>query len=313
MANLDKLFDDEGFVEEVVKVPVDQIHHFKNHPFKINWEKVKELAESMKDVGQIVPALIRKDPNASGDELIAGHHRYEAVKLIGANELNCIYRNDLTEDEIMLMIVDSNLQRGLNDLPHSELASVIYERHQVVSRRGIRMDLIKEIEEIEKNASEESYDSGKVLEDEFNLSPREIRRYLRIYQLVDSLKEALDKGIISKRVAVSLSYANKESQLFIAEKILSKSYKIDMYKADTIKMYAKADSLTEDIIIEVLEDRAKEKKVKSENMKISIHKTIYNKYFKAKTKDEEINSIIEKALELYFKSSNNFEDEEYIL
>lgn len=309
--NLNKLFDDEDYVEEVVRVPIDQIHHFKKHPFKINWDKVKELAESMKDVGQIIPALIRKDPDEPGAELIAGHHRYEAVKLLGANELNCIYRNDLTDDEIMLMVIDSNLQRGFEALSHSERASVIYERHQAVSKRGIRMDLVKEIEEIERIASEEPYDSGKLLEDEFELSPREIRRYLRIYELVDPLKEALDNGIISKRVAVDLSYAGEENQLSIAEKIISKAYKIDMHKADVLKSYAKAESLTEEIIIEILEDKTKAKKAKSERKKISIQKTIYNKYFEPKAKEEEINNIIEKALELYFNSANTSKEEEY--
>ena len=301
MSNLDALFGDDKVLEEVIEVPIDQVHYNKNHPFTINWDKVKEYAESMKDVGQIVPALIRKDPELPGDELIAGHHRYEAIKLNGGRVINCIYRDDLSDEEIMLVMVDSNIPR-FNDLKLSERARVVHERQEALSKQGIRTDLIQEVADMEKEMASESYSSSDQIKEEFKISAREISRYLRIYKLVDLLKEALDNDIIKKRVAVDLSYIDDKNQMYIAEKILSGKYKIDMKKSDILKKHAKEGILTEEIILDVL----KSKKVVNSKpvQKVEIAKDIYYMYFTKETKDDEVNSVIEKALKMYYASTD---------
>lgn len=297
---LDKLFGDDKVADEVVKVPIDQIHHLRNHPFSINWDRVKEYAESMKTVGQLVPLLIREDPEEPGDEIIAGHHRYEAAKMIDQKELDCIYKNGLSDAEIMLIVTDSNLQRGLSDLSHSELARVLYERHKALSKQGIRTDLIKELADIEKEGYDDNQNTGDKMEEEFELSAREISRYLRIYELIVPLKDALDNKIISKRAAVDLSYADKDSQNLIAETILGSKVKMTMGKAKQIKEYAKADSLNEDIIAEILSDKSKVKPIKAKVKKYKLKDEIFAKYFQPDAKDDEVTSVVEKALEMYY-------------
>ena len=300
---------------------LDQLVPFHNHPFKLyEGQRFDEMVESIKNFGVIVPIVVQK--KGLKYQILSGHNRVNAAREAGLDEVPTIIKEGLTEEEATLIVTETNLmQRSFGDLAHSERATVIATRHEAMKNQGIRTDLLREIESLSKapnqNSSLTSYpldtklDSKKELGSEFNLSRMSVARYLRINQLSEPLKNMVDDGKIAMRAGVDLSYLSKEKQEMIDAIVSEDTFKVDMKKAAMIREKEDEGKLDWKMAKSIITGEAMKDPNKEKPMKLS--PKFYNKYFSKNTDFKEMETIIGKALDLYYqqekKQSVDMEEE----
>ena len=149
-------------------------------------------------------------------EILSGHNRANSAKIAGLTKVPVVIKEDLTDEEAMLIVTETNLiQRAFSELTHSEKARILTERHDAIKEQGRRTELINEIEKLYKTDNiQENSDLGQIdpkeftrdkIGDQYDLSPRMVSRYLRIDTLIAELKERLDNNEIPFTAAVDLS------------------------------------------------------------------------------------------------------------
>ena len=199
LTTYDELFGaEENSVEgKYTKVPLSQLHPFKNHPFKVlDDEKMQETVESVIQHGVIQPGIVR--PCADGYEIVAGHRRWRACELAGETEMPVIIR-DLDDDAATVLMVDTNIQRE-NLLP-SEKARAYRLKYEALKHQGSKGD-----KHTADAVGEKAGDSG-----------RTVQRYIRLASLVDGLLELVDTGKIAMVAGERLSFLKPEEQEMVLE------------------------------------------------------------------------------------------------
>jgi len=186
--------------ESVRDIPLEEISDFPNHPFKVKMDE--SMAESVKQYGVLVPALVREKPEG-GYEMVAGHRRKMASELAEKKEMPCIVRN-LTDDEAIIIMVDSNLQR--EQILPSEKAFAYKLKLDAMKRQGQRTDLTSSPLATKLKGQR----SDEILEQQVGESKDTIRRYIRLTELITPILDMVDSGKIAMRPAVELSYQPKE-------------------------------------------------------------------------------------------------------
>ena len=195
--------------ETVMDIPLAEISDFPNHPFKVTVdEKMLEMADSVKRYGVLVPAIVRPK-QGGGYEMIAGHRRKKASELAERPTLNCIVR-DLTDDEAIIIMVDSNLQREVI-LP-SEKAFAYKMKLDAMKRQGQRTDLTSSPVGTKLRTSDE-------LAQECGDSRNQIHRYIRLTNLVPELLDLVDEGRMKMRPAVEISFLDEDCQRDLVDEI----------------------------------------------------------------------------------------------
>lgn len=272
--------------EKVQEIPLDQIEDFPNHPFKIKEdETMMEMAESIKEYGVLVPALVRQ--NTDGHyEMVAGHRRKCASRLAGMKEIPCIVRN-LTDDEAIIIMIDSNLQRE-RILP-SEKAFAYKMKLEAMKRQGKRTDLTSA-------PMEPKLRSNEIIAKNTNESVAQIKRYIRLTELIEPLLDLVDENKIAFRPAVELSYLCKEEQEQLLDAMQYEDCTPSLAQATKIKQFSQENKLSEAVILSILQE---EKPNQVE--KIKIPKERISKFFPKGTPEKKIEETIVKALELYQK------------
>ena len=196
---------DEAKREYVADIPLTEISDFPNHPYKVKQdESMLELAASIRVKGVVNPALVRPKPEG-GYEMVAGHRRKFASELAGKTDMPCIVRN-LTDDEATIIMVDSNLQRD-KVLP-SEKAFAYKMKLDAMKRQAGRPS--KNSATVLPNYGGKS--SRQLLAEEVGESHEQIRKYIRLTELITPILDMVDEGKIAMRPAVELSYLPKEQQ-----------------------------------------------------------------------------------------------------
>ena len=312
LTSVDELFTtqeirEDAKLERVVNLSPAEISDFPNHPFKVRMdEEMLQMAESVKQHGVLVPVLVRPKENG-GYEMVSGHRRKCAAELAEMSEIPCIVRN-LADDEAVIVMVDSNLQRE-TILP-SEKAFAYKMKLEAMKRQGYRTDLT-------------SAPLGpKLIGTRSNLelaveSPdgkTQIQRYIRLTSLIPDLLDLVDNTVLKEkdklqmalRPAVELSYLKKSEQedLFhiITESDCTPSH------AQAIKMRKMSEAkepeerLDKDVFLSIMEE---EKPNQVEQFKIP--KERISKYFAPGTPAQKIEDTIVKALELYRKRQRSME------
>lgn len=215
LPKLDDLFTtqeirDEESGEKVVKVDIDKIDSFPNHPFKVrDDEEMFKMVGSIKEYGVLSPAIMR--PKEDGRlEMVAGHRRMRASVLAGIDEIPAIVRN-MSDDEATILMVDSNLQRE-KILP-SEKAAAYKMKLDAMKRQGKRTDLTS------VPVAQKSMTSREILGEQVGESQDNIRRYIRLNELIPELLEMVDENKIALRPAVEISYLPEELQYSLLENI----------------------------------------------------------------------------------------------
>ena len=248
LTSVDSLFTtqqerDEVSLKKIYDIPISEIDDFPEHPYQVNDdEDMDRLVESIKERGIITPATVRKKDDGRY-ELISGHRRKRACELAGIESLRCDVV-DLTRDEAIVLMVESNYQRS-NILP-SEKAFAYKMRIEAMSRQGKRTDLTSRPLGEKLSVEEISEDSGD--------SARQIHRYIRLTNLVPELLEYVDNGQMKMRPAVELSYLDEESQRDVVDRI--EETEVFPSHAQTIRMRKlfEQGSLDYDSVSEIMEE-----------------------------------------------------------
>ena len=289
MTPLDDLFSTdesraEAQLEKVVTLNPADISDFPNHPFKVKQdEAMAEMVDSVKQYGVLVPALVR--PKADGGyEMVAGHRRKCAATLAGITEMPCIVRN-LTDDEATIIMVDSNLQRE-TILP-SEKAFAYKMKLEAMKRQGQRSDLTS-TPLVSKSRSNEEL--GQKNGD----SREQVRRFIRLTELIPSVLDMVDSGKIAFRPAVELSYLSKGQQQSLYDTMECEDCTPSLAQAIKMKEFSRDGKLTEEVILSIMQE---EKPNQREQFKMP--KERISKYFAPGTPEQKIEDTIIKALELY--------------
>ena len=300
MTPLDDLFSTdesraESQLEKVVTLNPAEISDFPNHPFQVRQDDdMAEMVESIKKYGLLVPALVRPKEDG-GYEMVAGHRRKFAAALAGIAEIPCIVRN-LTDDEATIVMVDSNLQRE-KILP-SEKAFAYKMKLEAMKRQGERTDLTCAPME-HKSGKQKSRD---ILANQSGDSREQVRRFIRLTELIPPVLQMVDDGKIAFRPAVELSYLFKEQQKSLYNTMEREDCTPSLAQAIKMKEFSKDGKLTDEVILSIMQE---EKPNQKEQFKMP--KERISKYFAPGTLAQKIEDTIIKALDLYRRRQRDME------
>ena len=288
---LDELFmtdaqRQENKLPRIRDIPLDQIDDMPNHPYKVRMdEDMEALTESVRTNGIITPVILRKKEDGRF-ECAAGHRRRKAAELAGHTTIRAEVR-ELTRDEAIILMVDSNLQRT-TILP-SEKAFSYKMRLEALNRQGKRTDLtLCPVDTKLDSAGEFSKDIGD--------SRRQVFRYIRLTNLVPELLDMVDDGRIAFRPAVELSYLTQQEQQDLLETISYEDATPSLAQAIKMKEFSKASKLNADVILSIMCERkpnqAEKISFRTERLKPFLPKNITPK---------ETEDYVLKALEHYHR------------
>ena len=274
----------EAALSKIRDIPLSEIDEFPDHPFKVLMdEDMEQLVESIKRNGVMTPATVRLKENGRY-ELISGHRRKKACELAGLETIKCEVK-DLTRDEAIIIMVESNLQRSVI-LP-SEKAFAYKMRLEAMDRQGKRNDLTS-TPLVSKSRSNEE------LADKVGESREQIRRFIRLTELVPEILQMVDEKQIAFRPAVEISYLAEEQQYTLLEAMSYNDATPSLAQAIKMKKFNQDGKLTDEVIQSIMEEEKpnqKEKPVfRDERITKLIPKTV--------PKGQETDFVV-KALEFY--------------
>lgn len=281
---------DEASRESVRDIRLEEISDFPSHPFKVRMdEKMLEMAESVRQYGVLVPALVRPKPEG-GYEMIAGHRRKMASELAEKAEIPCLVRN-LSDDEATIIMVDSNLQR--EQILPSEKAFAYKMKLDAMKRQAGRPSK-ENVSPLATNLRGQR--SDEILGQQVGESKDTVRRYIRLTELITPILDMVDEGKIAMRPAVELSYLPKEHQQTLLDTMELEDCTPSHAQAIKMRKFAEAGKLNQDVILSIMTE---EKPNQVEQFKIP--KKRIDKYFSPGTSVKQMEDTIIKALELYRK------------
>lgn len=281
LPTLDDLFTtqaerDDAKLERVKNIPLDELHPFKNHPFKVqNNEEMERMIESIRKVGTITPALARPLPDG-GYELISGHRRLAACQVLGIETMPVIVR-EMSDDEAVIAMVDANLQRE-TILPSEKAFAYKMKldaiKHQGVTSRQLGEKLLS-ITQVSKDSDD---------------SERQIQRYIRLTCLIPELLSMVDDKKIAFNPAVEISYLDRDEQLTLLDAINMNDCTPSHAQSIRLKKMSQDGLLTADAIYAILSE---EKPNQKEQIKLP--RDELRKYFPQNYSDKQIKRDILKG------------------
>ena len=301
LTSLDSLFTtqeqrDEAKRDSVQDIPISQISDFPEHPFKVKQdEAMLEMAESVRQYGVLVPGLVRQLEDGSY-QMVSGHRRKLASELAGRDTIPCIVR-DLTDDEAVIIMVDSNLQRE-RVLP-SEKAFAYKMKLDAMRRQAGRPS--KE-NGVPLGHHFQQGKSREILADNSPDSNTQIQRYIRLTNLIPEILDMVDDGRIAFRPAVELSYLAEKEQRILYDAMGHADCTPSLAQAIKMKSFSREDKLSEAVIRSIM---AEEKPNQKEQFRIP--KERISKYFKPGTPARTMEDTIIKALDYYRKRQREIE------
>lgn len=276
----------EARLEKVMKIPISEIHDFKQHPFHVRMdEDMVKLIDSVKENGVLMPALVRPDKNG-GYEMVSGHRRKFALEQNGITEIDAIVR-ELDDDQATIIMVDSNIQRE-HILP-TERGFAYRMKLEAMKHQGKRVDITS------RQVGEKSW-SIKELSNQVNESERQIQRFIRLTYLVKELRNMVD-GIhedgftIALNPAYELSFLQIKKQNELVEVIKETLATPSLAQAQELKRKSQSEELSKDMMMDMLlADKPNQKE------KISLKMEEINKYFPKSYTPNQKKEIILKLL-----------------
>ena len=288
LSSYDDIFGPEETYERVQEIPLEELHPFKNHPFKvIDDEAMLRTVESVARYGVLAPAIAR--PRAEGGyELVAGHRRHHASELAGKETMPVIVR-DLDDDAAVILMVDSNLQRE-RILP-SERAFAYKMKMDAIRHQGSRSDLTSG--QVVQKLSLEQIAEGT------GESYKQVQRYIRLTELIPELLKMVDEGVIKFNPAVELSFLKKEEQENFIEAMDYSQNTPSLSQAQRLKKLSQDGKCTLEAMCAVMDEQKKE-----ELDKVVIKNDVLKKYFPKSYTPKQMESTIIKLLEQWQKKRN---------
>lgn len=242
----------EAKLSKIREIAISEIDEFPDHPFKVLMnEDMEQLVESVRRSGIMTPATVRQKEDGRY-ELISGHRRKKACELAGLETLKCEVK-ELTRDEAIIVMVESNLQRS-TILP-SEKAFAYKMRLEAMDRQGQRSDLTS-TPVVSKSRSNEE------LADKVGESREQIRRYIRLTELVPEILEMVDERQIAFRPAVEISYLSEEQQYTLLEAMGYNDATPSLAQAIKMKKFMQEGKLTDEVIQSIMQEEKPNQKEK---------------------------------------------------
>ena len=266
---------------KVEAIPLAALTPFRNHPFKVKEdEEMAQLMRSIADAGVLSPALARPLPDG-GYELISGHRRLAACKALGMDAMPVIVR-DLTDEEAVITMVDSNLQRE-HILP-SEKAFAYKMKYDALKHQGTSSQLgtkLRTDELLAQNSSD---------------SRNQIQRYIRLTHLIPDILKLVDEGKIALTPAVELSYLQPSEQEMLFSVMDSDEVTPSLSQARRLRRMSEAQALTDDAVLQLLSE-VKGNQV--EYVKVPVDKL--RSFFRPDTSVKQMTETLVKAMDFYNK------------
>lgn len=232
--------------EKSVSVRLEQLHPFENHPFRVvEDDALKQLAQSIKENGVLTPCIVRPSPYDDGYELLSGHRRVAACRLIGRKTIPAIVR-ELDDDAATILMVDANQQRE-NLLP-SEKAFAYRMKLEAMKHQGKRTDLTSPQVAAKFRADDQIAKSAKVSGDT-------IQRYIRLTYLEENLLQMVNEGRIAFGPAVEISFLKHDEQCMLLETIITEEATPSLSQAQILKKLSQEGKLDIDTIFDILSEQ----------------------------------------------------------
>lgn len=288
LTSVDELFSTEesradAAREKVVELPLNELHPFKNHPFKVvNDEKMQDTAQSIREHGVLVPAIVR--PRAEGGyEIVAGHRRHFASQIAGLDTMPAIVR-DMDDDTATLMMVDSNIQR--ESLLPSERAFAYRMKLEALKHQGLRTDLTSTQVAQKLSAEKVGDDAG--------ISKDQVRRFIRLTELIPPLLDMVDARKIAFNPAVELSYLKPAEQTDLLDAMDCEQATPSLSQAQRLKKFSQEGRLSIDVMRAIMSE---EKKADIDRVTLTSDKL--RRYFPQSYTPQQMESTIFKLLEVW--------------
>lgn len=275
--------------EHIQWTSLRELHPFKNHPFRVlDDDRMMETVESVKAYGVLVPIIAR--PSEDGYEIVSGHRRKRACELAGLNEIPVIVRN-LDDDEAVIIMVDSNLQRE-NILP-SERAKAYQMKLEAIKRQTARGRPVGD----NSRQVGENYSVSKVAED-LGESERQVQRFIRLNQLEQTLMDKVDSGKLAFTPAVELSYLKPEEQQWLDAALEETQQTPSLSQAQRMKRESKQGTLSAESMMEIMREN---KQTIPSRGSVILPQDRLLKYFPRTYTAEQIEKTIYKLLDAWVK------------
>lgn len=248
------------------EIRIDQIFPFENHPFKvIDDEKMQELVESIKANGVLSPVIVRPDDEGTY-EMISGHRRMHAAQKAGLSTIPAIVKQ-MTNDEAVVLMVDANIQR--EEILPSERAFAFKMKLEALRRQGARTDLTSG-HHVPKLSTD-------VIGDESGMTGRQVKRYIRLTELIPELLDYVDEKKIGFVMGVDISFFDKDLQKWLYEYIKENGF-LKPQQIEALKNTPNLENITQYTMIQILNNALPEAKP---NGKVTLSEKKLNKYFPA--------------------------------
>lgn len=283
-------------------LPIKKIRPFHDHPFHLyEGERLEDMVASVREHGILNPVIVQEIDG--GYEMLSGHNRMNAAKLVGLKEIPAIVKTDLSEEEAYVYVIETNLmQRSFSDLLISEKAAVLKARYEKESCQGRRNDIIEEIARMEGKElpatcghGDQRLNTRDMIGKEYELSGSSVGRLLKLNDLIKPFKDMVDRGALYTKVALQLAFLPEEEQDMVFRVMNEEKTKITSEMVANLRSHS--GSLTEAKIKRYLSKNPIKKKC------YKVPARIVEKYFEGMDPNT-VDSIVEQALAAWFGKEN---------
>lgn len=271
--------------ERVQEIPLDQLKPFRNHPFKVrDDQRMLDTVDSIREYGVLVPAIARPDPEG-GYELISGHRRKRGCEMAGLQTMPVIIR-DLDDDAAVLVMVDSNIQR--EELLPSERAFAYKMKLEALKHQGARSDLTS-MQVAQKLSVQKVGDDAGVSKDQ-------VRRFIRLTELISELLDMVDERKLAFNPAVEVSYLKRDEQRMLLEAMDAEQTTPSLSQAQRLKKFSQEGRLTEEAMSAIMGEEKK-----SDMDKVTLRSDTLRRYFPKSYTPKQMEQTIIKLLDVWQK------------
>ena len=271
--------------ERVQEIPLDLLKPFKNHPFKVrDDQRMLDTVDSIREYGVLVPAIARPDPEG-GYELISGHRRKRGCEMAGLQTMPVIIR-DLDDDAAVLVMVDSNIQR--EELLPSERAFAYKMKLEALKHQGARSDLTS-MQVAQKLSVQKVGDDAGVSKDQ-------VRRFIRLTELISELLDMVDERKLAFNPAVEVSYLKRDEQRMLLEAMDAEQTTPSLSQAQRLKKFSQEGRLTEEAMSAIMSEEKK-----SDMDKVTLRSDTLRRYFPKSYTPKQMEQTIIKLLDVWQK------------
>ena len=294
LKSYDSIFqsEEQRNTEEIKPVPISELKPFTEQPFKVKLdEDMDALVESIKQCGVLTPVIARPHKDG-GYEILSGHRRVKACELAGITDIPVVVKN-LDDDTATILLVDSNLQRE-HILP-SEKAFAYQMKLEAMKRQGARTDLTSSqiATKLEKGRSDVE------LGEQVGESKDQIRRYIRLSNLIDPILNMVDNNQIAMNAAVEISYLGSKEQAAVMQSIEKEETSPSIAQARKMRKFHQEGNLSNAVIDSIMMEQ------KPETVKITLGEEKLKKYFPKSYSKAKMEEIILKLLDKWRRQREN--------